>query len=62
METLGYISALMAGIFFIYIYYKAVKNNPDLLSAKNIGKSFTTMGLLALFLMAVIYLAYLSME
>lgn len=61
METLGYISVLLIGAYLIYVYYKSVKNNPELLSKESIGKSFTVMGLLGVFLIAVVYLAYLSL-
>lgn len=49
LYALGAIALIYFGIYFI-------RSNPDLFSSENLGKSFTTTGLLALGLMGFIAL------
>ncbi len=52
--------ALIGGIlaaFVGWLTYRAIRKNPDAFSKENFGKSAKTLGLLALFLMLVIFVA-----
>jgi len=41
-------------IFFIWVLYKGIKSNKNAFSKESIGKSFSTMGVIALLLIAFI--------
>ncbi len=43
--------------FLIWWLYKGIKGNPGAFSKESLGKSFTTMGILALLLMGTVALA-----
>lgn len=48
---------ILLTLFFtglIWLMYRGIKNNPQLFSKANLSQSFTTMGILALILIAVI--------
>ena len=49
----GIIAILGSGLL-IWLLFRAVKSSPDAFSKENMGKSFTTLGILALLLIAVI--------
>jgi hypothetical protein len=40
--------------FLIWWMYRAIKGNPEAFSKENLGRSFTTIGFLALILIAVV--------
>ena len=52
----------MAACFLIWWLYKGIKSNPEAFSKKNFSKSFMTMGLLALGLMAFVYILVLIVQ
>ena len=62
METFYQILAIMATCFLIWWLYKGIKSNPEAFSKKNFSKSFMTMGLLALGLMAFVYILVLIVQ
>lgn len=51
-----FLNILVAGLFLFIIWgiYKQMKGKPDLLSKENMSKSFSTMGILALCLIATV--------
>lgn len=53
---------IFVGLFFMWVTIKSLKANPKLLSPKNISKSFYTMGLLALLLIAFIGLCVIVLR
>lgn len=56
METLYQILGLAAAGLIVWVLYRSVRGRPELFSRENFGKSFSTMGLLALILIAFIAL------
>ncbi|KTD58215.1 hypothetical protein Lsai_0822 [Legionella sainthelensi] len=54
METLYQILALIGAGMIIFILYRTIKGNPGQFSKENLNKSFSTMGILALVLIAFI--------
>lgn len=56
METLYQILGLLGAGLIIYFLYKIIKNKPDLFSKENLNKSFFTMGILGLGLIAFVAL------
>ena len=56
MDTV--IKILVAGmcLFLVWMLYKQIKSNPEMLSKQNINKSFSTMGFLALILIGAVAL------
>lgn len=62
METLYQVLGLMAGIFIVWYLAKTIKSRPDMFSKQNFSKSFYTMGLLALGLIAFIALLVLMLR
>lgn len=53
---------LIAAAILIWFGYRMIKNNPQMFSRENIGKSFTTVGLLALGLIGFIALLVLLLK
>ena len=51
--------ALTLMVFMIFLGYKSIKNNPNLLNKESIGRSFTSMGVLALIL--IVFIGFLVM-
>ncbi len=49
-------------LLLLWILYRNIKGNPDAFSAMNINKSFTTLGILALLLIAMVALAVLLLK
>lgn len=43
--------------FLIWMMYRTIKGNPEAFSKENLGRSFTTVGLLALILIGVVGVA-----
>lgn len=54
METLYQILGLLAAGLIIFLLYKTIKGRPDMFSKENLNKSFSTMGVLALILIAFV--------
>ena len=52
----GQLCTLLLSIFLIWWLWHTYKNNPDMFSKKSVSQSFTTMGVLALLLIALIAL------
>lgn len=46
----------------LWVLYRGIKNNPEALSKENLTKSFFTMGVLGLILIAVIYFAVILLR
>lgn len=60
MESLYQILGIIGAGLIIWLLYHSIKNRPELFSRENLGKSFSTMGMLALFLIAFIaFLVYM---
>lgn len=56
METLYQILGLLGAGLIIWILYRSIKARPEQLSRENLSKSFSTMGKLALLLIAFVAL------
>lgn len=56
METLYQILAIIGAGLIAWIIYRTVKGKPEQFSKENLNKSFSTMGVLALVLIAFIAL------
>lgn len=56
METLYQILGLIGAGLIVFILYRSIKGQPQLFSKENLNKSFLTMGVLALGLIAFIAL------
>ncbi|MBA2652048.1 MAG: hypothetical protein H0U73_07275 [Tatlockia sp.] len=56
METLYQILGLIGAGLIIWILYRSIKGRPELFSRENLSKSFSTMGFLAVILIAFIAL------
>ncbi|MDX1836287.1 hypothetical protein DIZ81_02345 [Legionella taurinensis] len=54
METLYQILGLIGAGLIIWYLFRTVKGRPDLFTSENFSKSFATMGLLALVLIAFV--------
>jgi hypothetical protein len=50
---------ILLAVFLGWLIYKNIKNNPNAFSKSNLGKSFYTLGLLALLL--IVFVALLVM-
>jgi hypothetical protein len=62
---MGIINALIMAIIsalLLWLLYSTIKNKPELFSAGNINKSFFTMGVLAIILIAVIGLTIMLLN
>lgn len=55
MSWEGLVAVIVAGVF-VFFLFRLVKKNPQAFSKENFSKSATTLGLLALFLLAVIFI------
>ncbi len=62
METLYQILGLIAGVFIVWYLARMIKSNPQMFSKQNFSKSFYTMGILALGLIAFIALLVLMLR
>ena len=56
METLYQILGLIGAGLIVWLLYRSIKGRPEQFSRENLGKSFSTMGLLALLLIGFIFL------
>lgn len=54
METLYQILGLMAAGLIAYLLYRTIKGRPELFSKENLNKSFYTLGILGLILIAFV--------
>lgn len=54
METLYQILGLIAAGLILWVLYRSIKGRPEQFSRENLSKSFTTMGFLALILIAFV--------
>lgn len=62
METLYQVLGIVAAGVIIWYLYRSIKHNPDAFSKKNFSKSFSTMGVLALGLIAFVALCVLMLR
>ena len=62
METVYQLLAIVAGVLICWLVYTTVKGQPNVFSRENLSKSLTSMGLLALVLMAFVALLILSVR
>ena len=62
METINQLAAILFGAFLIWMLYRYVKRDPESLSGANINKSFYTMGILAVVLIAFIGLVVMLLR
>tara|TARA_B100000949_G_C14249093_1_gene437242 strand:- start:979 stop:1173 length:195 start_codon:yes stop_codon:yes gene_type:complete len=62
MSTLYSILGIIGAVMVVFILYRVIKNQPEQFSAKNLNKSFATMGILALILIAFIALLVLMLR
>lgn len=54
MQLLSHILLIIGAGLIVWFTYNAIKRHPNAFSAENLNKSFFTLGILALFLIAVI--------
>lgn len=59
MQTFYQILAIVAACFIVWLLYRTVKGKPELFSKENMSKSFSSMGILTLVLIA--FVAFLVM-
>ena len=62
METLYQVLGIAAAGLIIWLLYRTIKNRPDQFSRENLNKSFSSMGILALILVAFIALLVLMLR
>ena len=62
METLYQILGLIGVGLVVWFTYRSIKGRPELFSRENLGKSFGTMGVLALILIVFIALLVLMVR
>jgi len=62
METLYQVLGLIGAGLIIWFLYRSIKGRPDLFSRENLGKSFSTMGILALILIAFVAMLVLLLR
>ncbi len=62
MNTLYQILGLLGAGLILFILYQAIKNKPEQFNKNSLNKSFFTMGILALVLMAFIALLALILR
>jgi hypothetical protein len=56
METFYQILGLLAAALIVWLLYRSIKGQPEVFSRHNFAKSFSSMGILALILIAVVAL------
>ncbi len=54
MDTLYQLLGLVGAGLIVWLLYRTIKGRPEQFSRENMGKSFSTMGILALLLIAFI--------
>ncbi|STX50002.1 Uncharacterised protein [Legionella busanensis] len=62
METFYQILGLIGAGLIIWFMYRSIKSRPDLFSRDNLNKSFFTMGILAIILIAFVGLLILMVR
>ncbi|AHE68346.1 hypothetical protein [Legionella oakridgensis] len=62
METLYQLLGLMAAGLIVWILYRTIKGQPEQFSRENLGKSFSSMGILALLLIGFVALLILFLR
>jgi hypothetical protein len=62
METLYQILGLFGAGMIIFVLYRTIKGRPDQFSKENLNKSFLTMGVLAIGLIAFVALLILMLR
>ena len=62
MTTMNSILLVILSIVLLWVLYSNIKNKPEAFSAKNLNKSFFTMGVLAVILIIVIGLAVIMLK
>lgn len=56
MQTLYQILGIIGAILIVFFLYQSIKNRPEQFTKENLSKSFFTMGILALGLIAFVAL------
>ncbi len=56
MQTFNQIMGILAAILIVFLLFRTIKGRPDLFSKANLNKSFLTMGVLAVGLIAFVAL------
>ena len=59
MQTFYEILGLVGGVLILWVLYQTIKGRPQQFSRENLTKSFSTMGMLALLLIAFVALLVL---
>ena len=54
MHTFYQIMGIAAAVLILFLLYQTIKNRPDYFTKENMSKSFLTMGILALGLIACV--------
>lgn len=62
MSTLYSILGIIGAVMVVFILYRVIKHQPEQFSSENLNKSFATMGLLGLILIAFIALLVLMLR
>ena len=62
MEAVYQLLAIVSAVLICWLIYTTVKGQPNVFSRANMSKSLTSMGLLALVLMAFVALLILSVR
>lgn len=63
METLYQILGVLGAVLIVWVLYRTIKGRPDQFSRENLSKSFSTMGILALLLIAfVAFLIFMARQ
>jgi glycerol uptake facilitator-like aquaporin len=62
METLYQILGLIGAALIVWVLYRNIKGRPEQFSRANLTKSFSSMGMLALFLIGFVALLVLMLK
>jgi hypothetical protein len=62
METLYQVLGIVGACLIIWILYRNIKGRPELFSRENMSKSFLSMGILAILLIAFVALLVLILR
>lgn len=62
METLYQILGLIGAALIVWVLYRNIKGRPEQFSRANLAKSFSSMGMLALFLIGFVALLVLMLK
>ena len=62
METIYQILALIGAALIIWVLYRSIKARPSQFSRENLSKSFSSMGILALLLIAFVTLLVFTVK